>query len=722
MPQLSLIPNVVQIDLRPPPFGLRSLGFSLPVGLRRLLIPDGSSARRREPNMGTLSILFLEDLQSCAVKTQDDLARAGADANLSFAVTHVETLQAALDALAHNSFDAILSDLSVPDSQGTKTVTALRKANAASPIVAFTADDSTSHMLACLRAGADDYLVKGQSPPSLVVRALLNAIERRKTRSRLRSVQAKAEAIVNAVVDAIVTFDADGIIRSVNPGVQRTFGYRPDQLIGQKLLTLAAPDQLDAFARRLDELVNSATRAPNPIPWSSEARNSSGASFPVSCVFREITDGAAVNTYCAVIRDTSEEQQRILEVREACERAEAATKAKSDFLANMSHELRTPLTAILGFAETLLVDHHSDDPNFVEAIRTILRNGEHLTGLINDVLDLAKIEAGRFVIVPEPSSPYQLTKDVLSLLEVRAKSKNLPLRVNWPDEFPNEISIDETRLRQVLINLIGNAIKFTNEGSVSVSLRYEQDPDSAGVVLWDITDTGIGMSPHACETIFEPFVQADKKTSHQFGGTGLGLAITHRLVGMMGGEVRVTSEPGVGSTFSVRFPLNETPNRIVRLKDLESSSELQAKTDELKPAEEISLQGCRILLAEDGQDNQRLISFILKKHGASVDVVENGAIAFESAMSQAADSPYDVILMDMQMPVLDGYGATAKLREAGYLGPIIALTAHAMKGAREECLAAGCNEYATKPIDRDILIRTVATLASQTPAASTLAN
>lgn len=662
--------------------------------------------------MSSLSILFLEDQQVCAVKTQDDLAAAKADANLSFEVTHVATLRQALAALAEREFDAILSDLSVPDSHGTETVRSLRQANADCPIVALTAQDSTRHMLACLRAGADDYLVKGQSPSSLVVRALLNAIERRRTRSRLRSAQAKAEAIVNAVLDAVLTFESAGEITSVNPGVARMYGYRPEQLLGQNLSLLTPPPLRDAQLLRLQRLVET-SESEGPQRWEDEGLHQAGHTFPINCTYREITDGAKTRTFCAVIRDTSEEKTRMREIREACERAEAATKAKSEFLANMSHELRTPLTAILGFAESLLIDQQSQsEEEFVESVRTILRNGEHLTGLINDILDLAKIEAGRYSVVAEPCSPYQLTNDVLKLMEVRSMAKRLPLVAEWSDVLPRQITIDETRLRQVLINLVGNAIKFTDKGQVAVSLRYAAPPDGTPTLIWEVTDTGIGMTPDACEKIFEPFVQADKKTSHRFGGTGLGLTITKRLVGMMGGDLSVSSVPGQGSTFTVTFPLPVADAALVALTELSAAPEPPRAVENAGARPDKAPLNCRVLLAEDGLDNQRLISFILRKHGATVDIADNGAIACEKVREAvSAGLPYDVILMDMQMPVLDGYGAARQLRADGCRRPIIALTANAMKGDREQCLQAGCTDYATKPIDRDALLELVAQCA-----------
>ncbi len=411
----------------------------------------------------------------------------------------------------------------------------------------------------------------------------------------------------------------------------------------------------------------------------------------------------------------------LIQARTSAERyadaAEAANRSKSEFLANMSHEIRTPMTAILGFTDNLL-DPSLCDSSKLDAARTIRRNGEHLLQILNDILDISKIEAGKLDVERIRFSPLQLIADVQSLMQVRASDKNLEFQVGYGGPVPETIESDPTRLKQILVNLIGNAIKFTESGGVTLETRFS-DANSANPMLeFNVTDTGIGMTPDQTARLFQAFTQGDSSTSRRFGGTGLGLTISRRLANMLCGELTVQSEPGRGSTFRVTIAVGCIEG--VRMVDKPAEATVARPAE---PAEQETDGGkldCHVLLAEDGPDNQRLISFLLKKAGARVTMVENGQEALEKVtsamMGRRGTDPseaFDVILMDMQMPVLDGYRATQLLREQGYAAPIIALTAHAMEGDREGCLRAGCNDYATKPIDRTALIATIRKQVSQ---------
>ena len=383
--------------------------------------------------------------------------------------------------------------------------------------------------------------------------------------------------------------------------------------------------------------------------------------------------------------------------------ARRANQAKSEFLANMSHEIRTPMTAILGYSEVVL--GNVSDPQNVDGLKTIQKNGQYLLEIINDILDLSRIESGKMEVEQIECSPYQILSDVASLLRVRASAKGLSLEIEYDGPIPEYIRSDPTRLRQILINLIGNAIKFTEAGEVRVLTRLIGADSEETSLEFNITDTGIGMTQGQVAKLFQPFVQADASTTRKFGGTGLGLVISKRLAQMLNGDIGIHSTSGQGSTFSLT--ISTGPLQGVKLVDDPTGADVS--TEEVaKPADGNVRLDCRVLLAEDGPDNQRLIAFILKKAGADVTTADNGQIALDLALAaRDKGAPFDVILMDMQMPVLDGYGATSKLREAGYTGSIIALTAHAMSGDRENCLAAGCDDYATKPIDRHQLISLV---------------
>ncbi|HEY7120875.1 MAG TPA: ATP-binding protein [Tepidisphaeraceae bacterium] len=385
--------------------------------------------------------------------------------------------------------------------------------------------------------------------------------------------------------------------------------------------------------------------------------------------------------------------------------AEAANHAKSSFLANMSHEIRTPMTAILGYADLLLEPGQgaSDRLNYVQTIR---RNSHHLLAIINDVLDISKIEAGKMTVERVACCPAQVVADVASLMRVKASEKDLSFEVAFDGPIPATIRSDPTRLRQILLNLVGNAVKFTQRGGITVRVRL--DPDHDQRLRLAVEDTGVGIAPEQQGKLFQPFSQADASTTRKFGGTGLGLTISRHLAEMLGGHITLDSRPGRGSTFELSVDTGPLEG-VTLYEGLQESAFppcAQAPSQSQTPAVPAArrLSG-HILLAEDGIDNQNLISHHLRRAGAQVTIADNGARAVEIAVEAArAGVPFGLIFMDMQMPELDGYGATAKLRSRGYGGPIVALTAHAMASDRQKCLLAGCTDYLTKPVDRDLLI------------------
>ncbi len=455
------------------------------------------------------------------------------------------------------------------------------------------------------------------------------------------------------------------------------------------------------------------------------------------------------------------QQERSL--KKAKETAEAAALAKTQFLANMSHEIRTPMTAILGYAELLLNDckvlpdgNDKNQPTLEECLnlladsrktaQIIQSNAEFLLAILNDILDFSKIEVDKLKLEIQdvPIRPFLL--EVVSMYSVAARTRNLSFTVETPGPLPIFLRTDPFRLKQVLVNLLGNAFKFTSFGEVELSITWvpndlASDDNAAeppsrdlqrGSFRFSVRDTGIGIPANQLSSLFTPFHQADSSTTRRFGGTGLGLAISKRLAQFLGGDLTVSSQEGHGSTFTVVLPqdygsaicleplpeIRNSPFGFVVVEP-ETSPELPpheapppasatSEQPQTEPPTEQPLAGYRILLVEDGRDNQRLFSIILRKAGAEVFLADHGLLAVEIVLKSLKNGIlFSIILMDMQMPVMDGYTATRRLREEGYTGPIVALTAHALVEEQQKCLEAGCNDYATKPILRDALIAAV---------------
>ncbi len=383
------------------------------------------------------------------------------------------------------------------------------------------------------------------------------------------------------------------------------------------------------------------------------------------------------------------------QLKKSKELAESSNRAKSQFLANMSHEIRTPLNGILGFSDLLLQQDYeiSEDERF-EFLSSIQTSGKHLLSLINDILDLSKIESEKLELEILDVSPHALMAEVISLMRVRSKEKGLSLNYQWIGPLPQTIQTDPTRLRQMLMNLIGNAIKFTEQGGVRLVAQLEQTEENFSRLRVDVIDTGIGIPQDKLDTIFSPFSQADNSVTRKFGGTGLGLTISRRLASALGGDLTVRSNVGSGSTFSVTISAGAIDKTKLLLSPPADGIAAQANSKETVAIPQIR-SSSRILLVEDGEINQKLILALLAQAGVStIDTADNGEIGVQLASS----NDYDLILLDMQMPVMDGYTAAATLRGQGNETPIIAMTAHAMKGDKEKCLNAGCSDYLSKPI------------------------
>ena len=384
-------------------------------------------------------------------------------------------------------------------------------------------------------------------------------------------------------------------------------------------------------------------------------------------------------------------------LRAAKEEADRANATKSAFLANMSHEIRTPLSAILGYAD-LLEDENLRRETRRQYVSTIARNGKALTRIIDDILDLTKVESGKLEMECTTLSLREIVDEVRDLLQERAGCKGLKLSVDYDPELPEWVSSDPTRIRQILINLVGNAIKFTDHGAVDVTVRKLPPKAAQDCFQIEVRDTGIGIDPSKRNRLFKPFSQTDSATSRKFGGSGLGLALSHRLATALGGDIRLLDQAGKerGSNFAFSFCADRAAPP--------ATSTSEAKSGATNPPR--ALSGVKVLVADDSPDNQFLATHMLTQAGAEVETADNGQEAFDKALAQT----FDVVLMDIQMPLLDGLEATRALRQAGFTKPIVALTAHAMDEERARTREAGCDGHLTKPLNRRDLIQTLGRL------------
>ncbi|MDP2823704.1 MAG: PAS domain S-box protein [Sulfuritalea sp.] len=529
-------------------------------------------------------------------------------------------------------------------------------------------------------------------------------------RKRVEAELHKLSLAVEQSTETIVITDLEGRIEYVNEAFVRGSGYERAEVIGQNPRLLKSDKTpRHSYIALWDAISHGRS-------WKGEFinRRKDGSEYIEFAIITPIrqADGH-ISHYVAVKEDITERKRnaveldrhrhhleelvetRTRELAQAKDAAETANRAKSAFLANMSHEIRTPMNGILGMAH--LMRRSGVTPAQAERLDKIAASGKHLLGIINDILDLSKIEAGKFVLEQKDFSLAELLRGVLAVAGDAVAAKGLRLLINVSG-MPQALRGDPTRLSQALVNYLGNALKFTEHGSITVKGRVLEETDSGYLLRFEVVDTGIGMSAEQLSRLFEAFEQADNSTTRKYGGTGLGLTITRRIAQMMGGEVGVDSTPGQGSTFWLTVRLGRGKGATVAPTPTHENAEAVLKREHA---------GVRLLLAEDDPINQEVALMLLRDVGLAPDLAENGA----QALKLAQENAYALILMDMQMPVMDGVTATRAIRQLpGYATtPILAMTANAFAEEREHCLAAGMNDHIPKPVDPDKLFETLLT-------------
>ncbi|MGZ5092596.1 MAG: response regulator [Burkholderiales bacterium] len=519
-----------------------------------------------------------------------------------------------------------------------------------------------------------------------------------------RAIPGRVRAALDTLAEGLLVIDRKHNIVLANEAIARLLARDADSLLG-------------THVSKLNWLAGDGSRvSPEYHPWTAaltsgivQANQSIGLrdhegmrrTFIVNCAPVLGGRGRPAGVLIS-LDDVTQLEHHKVELGKAKEKAEAANQAKSQFLANMSHDIRTPMNAILGFTELLKRGYGKNELNAKKYLETIHSSGKHLLEIINDILDLSKIEAGHLEVERLSCSPHAIVFEVVTVLGVRAREKGIALRFQTEGPIPETILSDPTCLRRIVTNLVGNAIKFTERGSITVVMRLAPESETPRIAI-DVIDTGIGISGDKLGSMFDPFVQGDSSVTRRFGGTGLGLTISRRFARALGGDVVVVSEHGVGSRFTVTVQTGALQGvRMLGPRELSApvgESDAVSRTTWRFPA-------ARVLVVEDGPENRELLTLVLSEAGLLVSEAEHG----KAGVEQARRESFDLVLMDMQMPVMDGYTATRLLRAQGLQVPIIALTANAMKGAEKDVMDAGCTGFLIKPIDIDQLLETLGAL------------
>ena len=629
-------------------------------------------------------------------------------------VVRAQSGQEALKLLPQYDFAAILLDVQMPEMDGFEAAARIKENEAFRniPILFVTAiNNDDRYIYRGYETGAVDYVFKPFDPMvlkskvSVFIELHLQGRRLREQEARLLEVERserirqlaeleveslrRYQSLADAVPHIICRTRGDSTPDYFNRKWCEYTGLSLEASLGSGWHKAFHPDDLDRVLRNwVDALISG-----NPFETECRLRRKDGEYryHQIQAVPERRGGIGDVIAWIGTAIDIDDRIKTEREILRAKEEAESASLAKTQFLANVSHEIRTPLSAIIGFSELLLNPSQSADDR-LQSASTIHRNGRQLLHLINEILDISKVESGKMELEDTETRLLDLLQEMTSLFELKAREKGLHFEIAVDGKgVPSVVRTDPMRLRQILVNMIANAVKFTEKGSVRVALKKEGTQ-----LLFRVRDTGCGVPEESRSRLFQPFSQADSSTSRRFGGTGLGLVLSKRFAESLGGDVMLMDSGESGSVFEARIQCHAVGETLL------GSGILRQGRTPLAPVlepDQGALNGCSILLVDDAVDNQILISRFLKMAGARVEIAGGGFEAVQKA-GPVEDSRFDLVLMDIQMPGMDGYEATRTLRDRGWVKPIIALTAHALKSEREKCLEAGFDDHFTKPIDR----------------------
>lgn len=637
-----------------------------------------------------IRILLVEDDSVEASNFEQALQKSGLNAALHIA----KTAQEALIFIGRQDFDCIFLDNLLPDATGIDLLKDIKSNGINAPIAILTSIGDEKSAVEMMKLGAFDYFLKTEVSAEKLKTVLLQLImvveidaAKRQAESALHENERLLDIVFNATHVGICLTNDQGIFVRVNQAFSDILGWSLDELVGHHFSMLFKQEFHEA-ARQLHQLFMRDLAGVVPDEWVLKRKDLQKITLSVSNSL--YTDDSGQKFVVSVLSDISDKKKTEEELLEAKKAAELAAKAKTEFLSNMSHEIRTPMNAVIGLTELLLQEKHGEKT--LEYLKSIKYSADNLLVIINDILDFSKIESGKITLEVIDFDVRRLIDELAKTISYKADEKGIVLRKNIAADVPKVLKGDPYRLNQILLNLTGNAIKFTSKGYVEIAIRIgkKQTPGKINLQI-DVVDTGIGIPERKLTTIFESFTQAYTDTTRLFGGTGLGLAITQNLIRLQGGEITVSSEVGKGSVFTV-------------IMDFEMGNVSGISNEHQSIMEEKNLNGMRILVVEDNKMNQFVAKQILQRWKAEVSLAENGEIA----LNLLENADFDLVFMDLQMPIMGGFETTALLRSGERASrnqhvPIMALTADAFFETRQKVASCGMNDFVTKPFDQDEL-------------------